>query len=330
MIRYLRKKLLIYFLTFFVMVTINWIVPRLMPGDPINHILARFARSTETFESMKKYIQGLYGLDKPLLQQYLSFWNNLLHGNLGTSLRYTPRSVVDVLAEALPYTLAVLFPAILISWILGNWFGAYAARRKVLDNYILPISYIFMSAPYFWLGLVMVWFFSFVLGVFPISFAYNPGIVPGWNLTFILDFLWHWILPTLSLVLVAFGGWAIGMRNLIIYELESNYSHYMESLGASNQLIRSYAYRNAILPQVTGLAIQMGTLIAGNILLETVFSYPGIGYRLFVAVRNQDYFLIQGGFICVITLVLIFNFLIDVIYMFIDPRIRSCAYGGAQ
>lgn len=326
---YLKKKCLIYALTFFIAMSINWMIPRLMPGDPISSILSRFAKDSETFAVMQNYINKTYQLDQPLWKQYFNFWGNVFTGDFGMSIQYAPKSVSTVIMESLPYTLAVLIPALLLSWFIGNWFGAFAARRKNWDNTLLPISYIFMSAPYFWLGIILVWLLGMKLDLFPFSFAYSPGLRPSFSLHFIIDFLWHWVLPFLSLFLVSIGSWAIGMRNLVIYELDTNYSKFLESLGADNALIRNNAYQNAILPQITGLALQLGTLIAGNVLLESVFSYPGVGFRLFQAVKNLDYFLIQGGFSTVIILVLLFNFIIDIIYLFIDPRIRT-SFGGSQ
>ena len=329
MSKYLLKKLSIYFLTFFIAVTMNWIVPRVMPGDPVTHMVVKFSHKPESFQKMKEYISGLYGLDKPLYVQYLNFWVNLFKGDLGISIKYSPRPVISVILEALPYTISVLLPGVLISWFVGNWFGAFAARRKRLDTVVLPMSYVLMSAPQFWLGLLLVWLFGFVWPIFPYCFAYSEGVVPGWNFSFIQNYFWHWVLPFMSLFLMALGGWAIGMRNMIIYELEANYSRYLEALGASEKLIRKYAYHNALLPQITGLALQLGVLVAGDVVLEIVFNYPGVGYRFLQGLKNLDYFLMQGCFITEIFLTLFFNFTIDIIYMFVDPRIKS-SYGGAQ
>jgi len=145
---------------------------------------------------------------------------------------------------------------------------------------------------------------------------------PNWSLSFILDVLHHWFLPFASLFLVGFGGWAIGMRNMIIYELEADYSRYLEALGAPRKLIRKYAFRNGILPQITGLALQLGVVVAGALVTEVVFSYPGIGYLLLAAIQNQDYFLIQGCFLFIIIGVLLANFVIDLVYLVVDPRTR--------
>jgi peptide/nickel transport system permease protein len=146
--------------------------------------------------------------------------------------------------------------------------------------------------------------------------------MPTLSWTFVWSLLEHWILPFASLFLVMFGGWAIGMRNMIIYELEADYSHYLEALGAPRKLIRQYAFRNAILPQITGLALQLGVIVAGALVTEIVFSYPGIGYLILQAIQNHDYFLLQGCFLFIIIGVLLANFAIDITYVLVDPRTR--------
>jgi len=230
--------------------------------------------------------------------------------------------------SALPYTLALLLPAILLSFWAGNKVGALAARRKVLDNTVLPASYVLTATPQMWLGIVLAWLFASTWAIFPVSGAYAFDIQPAWSLEFVLSFLYHWILPFSALFLVAFGGWAIGMRNLIIYELESDYSNYLAALGAPSKLVRKYAYRNALLPQVTGLALALGAVVAGAIVVEIVFSYPGLGTLTLSAIQNRDYFLIQGIFLFLITGVLIANFVIDIAYVVIDPRTRIGMQGS--
>jgi peptide/nickel transport system permease protein len=220
-------------------------------------------------------------------------------------------------------------PAILLSWFAGNWFGAFAARSKWLDNTISPLGYILTATPYMWLGILLAWVFGIVLGIFPISGAYSYALRPQLSWTFIKSLLHHWFLPFASLFLVKLGGWAIGMRNMIIYELEADYSHYLEALGAPRRLVRQYAFRNAILPQITGLALDLGIIVAGALATEIVFSYPGIGYLILGAIQNKDYFLIQGCFLFIIIAVLLANFIIDIVYVLVDPRTRTGMLGEA-
>jgi len=278
---------------------------------------------------MYTYYTQAFGLDLPMWRQYLNFWNALFHGDLGTSVWLFPTPVLQVIARAVPYDIALLVPAILLSWWTGYKFGAFAARNKRLDNTVLPIGYILTATPYMWLGILLAWALGIVLGWFPISGAYSYALTPRFSWTFIKDALHHWFLPFASLFMVMFGGWAIGMRNMIIYELEAEYSHYLEALGAPRKLIRKYAYRNAILPQVTGLALQLGVIVAGALATEIVFSYPGIGYLILKAIENQDYFLLQGCFLFIIIGVLLANFIIDIVYVLVDPRTRAGMQGEA-
>jgi peptide/nickel transport system permease protein len=194
---------------------------------------------------------------------------------------------------------------------------------------VLPVGYVLTATPQMWLGIVLVWVFASVFAIFPVSGAYDLGLQPEWSFEFAGSFLQHWILPFSALFLVAFGGWAIGMRNLIIYELESDYSSYLAALGTPTKLVRKYAYRNALLPQITGLALALGAVVSGAMVVEIVFSYPGLGTLTLGAIQNRDYFLIQGIFLFLIVGVLIANFIIDIAYVLIDPRTRIGMQGGA-
>ncbi|MGB4262065.1 MAG: ABC transporter permease [Fervidobacterium sp.] len=325
--KYLGTKILVYVLTFIFAVTLDWLIPRFMPGNPILVLVSRFSGLPESARVMYSYLTKAFGLDQPLWRQYVNFWIALFKGDLGISIYLYPRPVLEVLKTAVPYSLGLMIPSILLSWIVGNNLGAVAARRKRLDSIMLPIMYFITGAPYLWLGMLLAYFLGVVWGIFPIAGAYSFSLRPHWSWLFVGDFLKHWILPFLSLFIVQIGGWAIGMRNMVIYELENNYVRYLETLGAKRKLIRKYAFRNAILPQVTGLALQLGTVIAGQVTTEVVFSYPGIGYILTQGILNQDYFLIQGCFLFIIIGVLVANFTVDLVYMALDPRIRF-SYGG--
>jgi peptide/nickel transport system permease protein len=327
--RYFGRKLLIYAVTFFVAVTIDWVIPRFMPGDPIQTMLSRASLRPEANQALQAYYTNVFGLDLPVWQQYLNFWTALLHGDLGVSIWLFPQPVTKVIMRAIPYTIALLIPAILLSWFAGNKFGAYAARRKWLDNTVLPVGYVLTATPYMWLGILLAWLLATVAGIFPIAGGYSFALEPSWSWAFIVSLLRHWFLPFASLFLVGFGGWAIGMRNLIIYELEADYAHYLESLGAPRRLVRRYAFRNALLPQLTGLALQLGVIVAGALVTEIVFSYPGLGYLVLQAINNQDFFLIQGAFLFIIIGVLLANFLVDVVYVLVDPRTRTGMRGGS-
>ncbi|HTT92241.1 MAG TPA: ABC transporter permease [Acidimicrobiales bacterium] len=327
--RYFVRKLGTYLLAFFLGATIDWGIPRLMPGNPVEVYLGKFQlESPGSWEAMNKLFTKAFGLNVPVWRQYLNFWDGVFHWNFGVSYSEFPEPVSHVIWSALPYTLALLVPAITLSYILGNRVGAMAARRKVLDNTVLPTGYVFQAMPYAWLALAMAFFLGAYYRWFPIGGAYSEGMIPNASWSFVASLLFHWFLPFLTVFLVSFGGWAIGMRNLVIYELETDYSRYLRSLGAKERLVRRYAYRNAVLPQLSGLALQLGVVIGGNIVTEVVFNYPGLGNLIYKAISSEDYFLLQGIFLFIIIGVLIANFVIDVIYVIIDPRTRLSMQGA--
>lgn len=321
--KYFGKKLIIYLITFFVAVTINWIAPRLMPGDPVNTMLATYTGPAEGRALLEEQLRATFGLEGSMIEQYIGFWGDLLRGNLGQSITMYPRYVIDIVRNNIIYDIVVLFPAITLSWIVGNKIGARAGEDKKIDKYVMPIIYALISSPYFWFALIVVYVFSFQLSLFPSSHAYSGGVRPAFTLSFFLNFLSHWFLPFLTMFLVSLGQWAIGMRNMVIYEVKSNYAEYLKASGARDKLVRKYAFRNGVLPQVTGFAIQLGQIVSGAILVQEVFNYPGLGRLMLEAVQRQDFFLLQGAFLALIVMVLVANFIADIIYMFIDPRIRA-------
>ncbi|MGO9078953.1 MAG: ABC transporter permease [Streptosporangiaceae bacterium] len=327
--RYFTRKIITYALTFFVGATITWAIPHLMPGDPVQLYLSKFQVEPSGYSALYKTMSQAFGTNLPLWDQYLHFWDGLVHGNLGVSIYDFPARVTTLIWGAVPYTLALLVPAITLSYIAGNRFGAMAARRKALDNTVLPLGYLFQATPYPWLALAMPFLFGAVWHLFPISGGYDESLLPSWSWTFFVSLLYHWFLPFLTVFLVSFGGWAIGMRNLVIYELENDSSRYMRALGGTERVIRRYAYRSASLPQLSGLALALGVVIGGNIVAEIAFHYPGLGLLIYNAIVDEDFFLLQGIFIFIVVGVLIANFVIDIIYLVVDPRTRLSMQGGA-
>jgi len=327
--RYFTRKIITYIVAFFVGTTIDWGIPRLMPGNPVEIYLSKFTlESNGAWQKLNKVFTQAFGLSTPAWDQYLHFWDGVLHGNFGVSYYDFPEPVTHVIRDAVPYTLALLVPAIILSYVLGNRVGALAARRKSLDNTILPIGYIFQATPYAWLALAMAYYLGAVAKWFPIGGGYSESMLPNASWSFVASLLYHWFLPFFTVFLVSFGGWAIGMRNLVIYELETDYARYLRSLGASERLVRKYAYRNAVLPQLSGLALQLGVIVGGNIVTEVVFNYPGLGLLIYHAIIDEDYFLLQGIFLFIIIGVLLANFLIDIVYVIVDPRTRLSMQGA--
>ena len=328
--RYLTRKLITYLLAFFVGATIDWGIPHLMPGDPVQLFLSKFDLEPGGYAALYKTMAAAFGTNLPLWDQYWHFWDGLVHGSLGVSIYAFPDQVTTLIFSAIPYTLALLVPAIALSYILGNRLGAAAARRRSLDNTLLPAGYIFQAIPYPWLALVLPYLLGEVWHVFPISGAYGEGLLPAFSWTFVASLIDHWFLPFLTVFIVSLGGWAIGMRNLVIYELENDSSRYLRALGGSERLIRRYAYRNASLPQLSGLALQLGVVVGGNIVTEIAFHYPGLGLLIYNAITDEDYFLLQGIFIFIVIGVLLANFIIDLVYIAVDPRTRLSMQGATS
>ena len=298
-----------------------------MPGNPITGIVAKMASGGAPSDVLEKlynsYIQE-FGLDKPL---YIQFWDYLvkvLHGDLGVSFSLYPIRVNEILAKALPWTIALQVPSIIIGWLLGNFLGVTAAYKKgKFDSVLFPFSLFISCIPYYCLAIILLYFFGVVLHILPTNGGYSMNLVPSFSISFILDVLKHYFLPFLSIVLVTIGGQAVGMREMSIYELNTDYVNYSKSLGIKESKIIRYVFRNAMLPQITGLALSLGTMVGGALIVEIVFSYPGVGTWLFNGIRQQDYPLIQGGTLLVTMAVLTANFFIDIIYSFVDPRIKA-------
>jgi peptide/nickel transport system permease protein len=326
--RYLSRKLITYVLAFIVGVTLDWLIPRLAPGDPIQTLLSKFQLQPASYAALYKTFAQAFGTNLPLWQQYLNFWKGLLTGDMGISIWNPPARVTTLIFQALPYTLALIVPATVLSYMIGNRLGAAAARRKALDNTVLPLGYIAQAIPYPFLALLVPYLLGVVWHIFPTRLGYGQGLLPAWNWTFIGSLLDHWFLPFITLFLVSLGGWAIGMRNLVIYELENDSSRYLRALGASERVVRRYAYRSASLPQLSGLALALGVVVGGNIVTEIAFQYPGIGTLIYNAITNNDYFLLQGIFIFIVIGVLIANFIIDLVFITVDPRTRLSMQGA--
>jgi peptide/nickel transport system permease protein len=326
--RFLSRKLITYLIAFVIGVTVDWGIPRLIPGDPVQAYLSQFRLQPAGYDALYKTMSEAFGTNGSAWDQYMHYWQSILTWNMGVSIGNFPARVTTLIGQALPYTLALLIPAIVLSYVLGNRLGAAAARRKGLDNSVLPLGYVFQAMPYPWLALIIPYLLAVVWHVFPLSGGYSNSLLPTLSWTFIGSLITHWFLPFLTVFLVSLGGWAIGMRNLVIYELENDSSRYLRALGARERVIRRYAYRNASLPQLSGLALQLGVVVGGNIVTEIAFQYPGLGKLLYTAIGNKDYFLLQGIFIFIIIGVLIANFVIDLVFISIDPRTRLSMQGA--
>jgi len=324
---YLLKKSVWYIITLLIAVFLNFLLPRLIPGNPIMTIVVN-ATGTLTDSAAIRQIYDTYmkmfGLDKPIWQQFFIYVWNVLHGNLGISFYQYPRPVSEIIGSCIHWTIMLQIPAILTGWFIGNTLGALTAYRKgVFDKVFFPL-FLYMSAiPAFGFAYVNVYFFANQLKLFPASLGYAFDMIPKWtNPAFLLSVLDHYRLPFLTIILVAIGGQSLGMREMSIYELNADYVKYSRLMGIKDSKIVWYVFRNAMLPQINGLALSLGAMIAGNLIAEIVFSYPGLGTTMFSAIRNQDFPLISGCTLMITITVLAANFIVDIICGLIDPRIR--------
>lgn len=329
--RYLARKAGWYLGAFAAALALNFLLPRLVPGNPIDGIVADLGRGGAQGEHLQRVYQHYvaeFGLDQPIWLQFLTYLGNLLRGDLGTSFSQHPAPVVDLIADAIPWTIALQLPAILIGWLVGNLLGALAAYRGGWVDRGAFLGSLFMSSlPYYCLAIVLLYVFAVYLGWLPSGGGYPFGTTPEWSVEFLSGALRHYWLPFLSLVLIFVGGQAVGMRSMAIYELGSDYVSYGRGLGLPDRRIVRYIFRNAMLPQVSGLALAIGGLVGGALLTEIVFSYPGIGTVLFRAISTSDYPVIQAITLVIAVTVLLANFLVEVAYGLVDPRIRAARAG---
>ena len=330
-LRYFLKKFVWYFITLIIALILNFFLPRLIPGNPVSTIVAKLTSGMTDTNSVKKIydtFSAQFGLDKPMWQQFIIYLSNLLRGDMGTSFGMYPRKVSDILAAALPWTIGLQLPAILVGWILGNLLGAMAAYLKgVFDKVIFPLFLFISCIPMFGLAILFVYFFADIMKIAPASGGYAFNMIPSATPAFLFSVFQHYQLPFWSLVLVTIGGQSLGMREMAIYELNADYVKYSRFLGIKDSVIVKYVFRNAVLPQITGLALSLGTMVGGSLITEIVFSYPGIGSTMFTAIRTQDFPLISGCTLLISLTVLAANFLVEILYGVIDPRIKAAQQG---
>ncbi len=325
--RYFLNKLLWLLVTALFAFILNFTLPRLMPGDPVAAIVARLAQGMSNSTGMKAVYEQYaeqFGTNKPMITQFFLYVSNVFQGKFGASFSQFPRPVADILKNSILWTVCLQFPAIIVGWIIGNVLGVLAAYiRKGFDKVVMPISLFISNLPAFGMAVILLVIFAVDLKWFPTSGGYGFDLIPEFSWRFIWSIIVHYQLPFWSIVLIAIGGQAIGMRSMSIYELNADYVKYARFLGIKDRKIVSYVFRNAMLPQVTGLALAIGTMVGGALVAEIIFSYPGLGTTLLSAIQGQDYPLISAITLIITVMVLLANFAIEIIYGLIDPRIKA-------
>jgi peptide/nickel transport system permease protein len=322
---FILRRIGFYLLAAWASLTLNFFLPRAMPGDPASVMLARFQGriKPEELQSLKE----AYGFTNgSLLQQYLSYFSHAVRGDFGISISAFPAPVTTVVGTGLCWTLLLGGVATILSFLLGNLLGVIAAWKRGgwVDSLFPPLLTFIGAFPYFFLAMVALFFLGFQLGWFPLRHAYSDDLQPAWSFQFVGSIILHLILPAGTVVLVTMGGWMMAMRNTMISVLAEDYLAMAEAKGLPQRRIMfNYAARNAMLPNVTAFGMALGFVVSGLLLTELVFSYPGLGYLLIKAVSNLDYPLMQGLFLMITFAVLIANLLVDLLYVRLDPRVRS-------
>ena len=266
------------------------------------------------------------------ISQFFTYIGNVFKGDLGLSYSQYPKPVLEIIKESLPWTLAIQAPTIILGWIVGNLLGAFAAyKRGIFDKVFFPCAMFFNGVPFFVFGMLLVALFSITLGWFPAMGAYSPDIPEltfSWNCIKSVGF--YYILPFFSVFPILLSGQATGMRSMSIYELGTDYMKYAKWLGLREGKIISYVFRNAMLPQLTGLAQSLGAMVGGALITEMIFSYPGLGMAMLTAIQQNDYATIQGCTLMISTCVLVANFAVDVLIAVFDPRVKAGLQMGGK
>ena len=324
--KFILKRLGFYLIAFWAALTLDFIFPRLLPGDPATAVLGPAAdRMTAAQIEALRQALGLVN-NAPILQQYFTYVAHVFQLDFGLSYANFPAPVTSVIATGFAWTILLGLTSLLISVVVGHLVGIIGAwRRNSFFDIVVPPLFNFIGAfPAFFIGLGVLYLFGMNLGWFPIAHAYEDMMTPAFTPEFFGSVLVHLVMPVATSVLVTVTIWTQMMRNTMISVLAEDYITMAEAKGLSqNRIMFNYAARNAILPSVTGFGVFFGSILSGQVLIETVFSYPGLGFLLVRAVGARDYPLMQGLFLGITTGVLILNFLVDILYTVIDPRIRN-------
>jgi peptide/nickel transport system permease protein len=321
---FILRRLLFYVVAAWVALTVNFFIPRAMPGNAVQSVMAKFPNLQP---SAYKALEALLGVGHPgsIWSQYVSYLNDIFHFNFGTDVSQYPASVSSLLVQTLPWTIILVGTATVIAFLVGTALGIVAGWRHggALDR-VLPGLMFLQAIPYFFFALILVELLAIKTHVFPTGQGYDNGLIPGWHGDFISSAVYHSLLPALTIVLTSIAGWMLQMRNVMITTTGEDYVIAAQAKGLPNRrVIYTYAARNALLPQLQGFGLAVGFVVSGALVMEIVFSYPGIGLLLLNAVTSNDYPLMQGIFLVITFAVLIANLVVDMIIVVADPRART-------
>jgi peptide/nickel transport system permease protein len=325
---YFVRRVFLFVIITWLAATLNFFLPRISGQDPVREKLLQQAMSGgyvhTGMEAMVAEYEKKFGLDQPLWDQYVTYLGQMARLDFGYSIANYPRTVWSILGESVPWTVGLLLTTTIMAFAVGTVLGALLAwpRANKIVHVLFPPLLTLSAIPYFLLGLVLIYIFAFQLSWLPLFGGYTAGTFPSWSWTHAMDILKHSVLPGLSILLSSLGFWALGMRGMMVTVQGEDYMTYAEAMGVKNRtLFFHYAIRNALLPQTTQLGLALSTILSGAILVEVIFSYPGIGTVLYQAIRQFDYFLLQGIIFTIVVGVTLATLILDLIYPLLDPRI---------
>jgi peptide/nickel transport system permease protein len=321
---FIIRRLVFYVVAAWVALTANFFIPRAMPGNAVQDIMSKFPNLQP---AAFKALQAMLGVSHPgsIVHQYWTYLGDVAHFNFGTDVTEYPAQVSTLLGETIPWTLTLVGTATVIAFVVGTGLGIVAGWRHGgwLDR-VLPGLMFFQAIPYFFLALILLDLLAISVHAFPLGQGYAGGLIPGWHWGFIGSAIYHSILPAFTIVITSVAGWMLQMRNVMITTIGEDYVLAAQAKGLSNRrVVLTYAARNAFLPQLQGFGLALGFVVSGAIIMEIVFSYPGIGLLLLNAVTSNDFPLMQAIFLVITFTVLLANLVVDLIIVFVDPRARA-------
>jgi peptide/nickel transport system permease protein len=325
---YLLRRLGFFLLTLWAALTLNFIIPRFMPGSPLQALRDRTHNKLSPAALEQMLTSYGFKPDENVVVQYLDYLKNMVTGQWGISIGATlGEPVTRIVRQALPWTLGLVGVTTVLAFLLGSLIGVVSGWRRGsrLDSLLPPAFVVTSALPYFWVGLLLILVFSvWTGGLLPSDFNYDSGLQPAFTPAFVFSVFSHALLPAATILITSIGGWILTMRNNMITTLAEDYVRMGRAKGLSDRrIMTAYAARNAMLPNLSGFAMSLGFVIAGSILVEYVFNYPGLGYLLYNSVQNTDYPLMQALFMLFTVAVLVAVFTCDVVIAWLDPRARA-------